>query len=238
MGNRAVITTPEKKMGLYMHWNGGRDSVEPLLKYCEMQGYRSPDVDDYGWARLAQVVGNFFGGTLSVGIMPYSKDVLMDPGNNGIYVIEGWRIVERLTTDYSAKGKHLGMRHVRPEEEERNHDFDEMLEAFDAAMPPHLRLGEFLDSVEISREDVKVGDRIWMRDFEGPWRTYRVLGFGQPGSRRLGVDTVGEDGEPTTVYPDLPFVARYEHDGDYSWNAGNFVSDETVRIRPRAKATR
>lgn len=29
MGNRAVITTPDKKMGVYLHWNGGRDSVEP-----------------------------------------------------------------------------------------------------------------------------------------------------------------------------------------------------------------
>ena len=35
MGNRAVITTAEKRIGLYLHWNGGRDTVEPLLKYCE-----------------------------------------------------------------------------------------------------------------------------------------------------------------------------------------------------------
>ena len=37
MGNRAVITTKERKIGLYLHWNGGRDTVEPLLKYCELQ---------------------------------------------------------------------------------------------------------------------------------------------------------------------------------------------------------
>lgn len=42
MGNRAVITTKERKIGLYLHWNGGRDTVEPLLKYCELQGYRPP----------------------------------------------------------------------------------------------------------------------------------------------------------------------------------------------------
>lgn len=40
MGNRAVITTPDKNLALYLHWNGGRDTVEPLLKYCELQGYR------------------------------------------------------------------------------------------------------------------------------------------------------------------------------------------------------
>ena len=31
MGNRAIITTRERKIGLYLHWNGGRDTVEPLL---------------------------------------------------------------------------------------------------------------------------------------------------------------------------------------------------------------
>lgn len=100
MGNRAIITTRERKIGLYLHWNGGRDTVEPLLRYCELQGYRPPSSDNYGWARICQVVGNFFGGTLSVGIGPYTDDPSMDPGDNGIYVIEGWRIVERLTTEY------------------------------------------------------------------------------------------------------------------------------------------
>lgn len=38
MGNRAVITTPEHKIGLYPHCNGGRDTVESLLRYCERLG--------------------------------------------------------------------------------------------------------------------------------------------------------------------------------------------------------
>ena len=54
MGNRAVITTPERKIGLYLHWNGGRDTVEPLLRYCDLKGYRAPGSDSYGWARLCQ----------------------------------------------------------------------------------------------------------------------------------------------------------------------------------------
>lgn len=49
MGNRAVITTTKKDLAIYLHWNGGRDTVEPLLKYCELQGYRPPSVDCYGW---------------------------------------------------------------------------------------------------------------------------------------------------------------------------------------------
>lgn len=59
MGNRAVITTPERKVGIYLHWNGGRDTIEPLLKYCELQGYRPPSSDEYGLARICQVMGNF-----------------------------------------------------------------------------------------------------------------------------------------------------------------------------------
>ena len=47
MGNRAVITTKKEwqndGIGVYLHWNGGRDSVEAFLTYCKMKGYRAPD---------------------------------------------------------------------------------------------------------------------------------------------------------------------------------------------------
>ena len=37
MGNRAVITTKENMynngVAIYLHWNGGRDSVEAFLEY-------------------------------------------------------------------------------------------------------------------------------------------------------------------------------------------------------------
>ena len=95
--------------------------------HCELQGYRPPSSDSYGWARICQVVGNFFGGTLSVGIGPYTNDAGMDPGDNGIYVIEGWRIAERLTTEYAEDWKLAGVRDVEPCEEQRSYDFDEML---------------------------------------------------------------------------------------------------------------
>ena len=68
MGNRAVITTKEKKIGVYLHWNGGRDSVEAFLTYCKMKNYRTPESDNYGWARLCQVIGNCFGGECSIGV--------------------------------------------------------------------------------------------------------------------------------------------------------------------------
>lgn len=94
MGNRAVITTKQKRIGIYLHWNGGFDSVQAFLKYCELKGYRCPENDSYGWARLCQVIANFFGGELSVGIGPYDN-LDLDNGDNGVYIIENWRIVDR-----------------------------------------------------------------------------------------------------------------------------------------------
>lgn len=94
MGNRAVITTKDKTLGVYLHWNGGRDSVEAFLKYCELKGYRCPEKDCYGWARLCQVLGNFFGGECSVGIDLYDR-LDRDNGDNGVYIIENWKIVGR-----------------------------------------------------------------------------------------------------------------------------------------------
>lgn len=73
MGNRAVITTRENfnndGVGVYLHWNGGRDSVQAFLTYCKMKGYREPTSDNYGWARLCQVIGNFFGGGFLLGLI-------------------------------------------------------------------------------------------------------------------------------------------------------------------------
>jgi hypothetical protein len=91
MGNRAVITF-DKKVGIYLHWNGGLDSVGAFLKYCELRGFR---FDDYGLARLVQIISNFFGGDLSIGVGPYNE-LDTDNGDNGVYVVKDWKIVERL----------------------------------------------------------------------------------------------------------------------------------------------
>lgn len=92
MGNRAVITTEDKQIGVYLHWNGGRNSVEAFLLYCKLKGYRCPENDCYGWARLCQVIGNFFGGIYSVGIDRYDR-LDTDNGDNGVYIIKDWRII-------------------------------------------------------------------------------------------------------------------------------------------------
>ena len=219
MGNRAVITTKERKIGLYLHWNGGRDTVEPLLKYCELQGYRSPSQDCYGWARMCQVMGNFFGGSLSLGIGTYTTDRQMDPGDNGVYIIEGWRIADHLRTEYDSDWNPIGMRSFEPSEEEDWHKFNEMLHAFDEAMPEGLRLGDFLDAPEIPTSEVRLGDKVWMREYESGYELFEVIGFGADDAPR------GLAG--------APFVNRYEHNGDYSWNGNNYIDSDTCRIAPR-----
>ena len=95
MGNRAVITTEDKKIGIYLHWHGGRDSIEAFLQYCKDMNFRKPEEDSYGWARLCQVIANYFGSDgLSIGI-----DILENldcaNGDNGLYIIKDWGIVGR-----------------------------------------------------------------------------------------------------------------------------------------------
>jgi len=102
MGNRAVIgwqdhdgKFSEDSVGVYFHWNGGRDSVEAFLAYCEMVGFVSPTYDNYGIARFAQVAANWFGGDgLCIGVDRIDR-LDADNGDNGLYICNGWRIVDR-----------------------------------------------------------------------------------------------------------------------------------------------
>lgn len=125
MGNRAVITTEDKKIGVYVHWNGGRDSIEAFLKYCEQKGFRSPEVDNYGWARLCQVIANYFGGNgLSVGIDRYNC-LDKNNGDNGVYIIRDWKIIDRLYF----KGT-----------EQHEYNLEDMLKEIESCQPEDMKL--------------------------------------------------------------------------------------------------
>lgn len=94
MGNRCVISTEEKDLAVYMHWNGGRDTIEPLLAFCKMAGYRNPENDSYGWAKLVAVATNAFGeGGMTVGVSLFDKAHCKE--DNGLYIIRDWKIVGR-----------------------------------------------------------------------------------------------------------------------------------------------
>ncbi len=96
MGNRAVITTGPYKpsnVGIYVHWNGGRASIEGFLQAAQELGFRAPP-DPYGIARLAQIIANYFGDDgLSVGV-DLNKNLDTD-GDNGVYLLDGWKIAGR-----------------------------------------------------------------------------------------------------------------------------------------------
>jgi len=133
MGNRAVITLKthkadySKQVGIYVHWNGGRASIEGFLKYCELQGFRAPSADNCGWARLTQVIANYFGGDgLCVGV-DVCKHLDCNNYDNGVYFIENWQIV--------------GRDHFEGQEQ-NDYLLIDMVTAIDKAQPVEMQLGE------------------------------------------------------------------------------------------------
>ena len=101
MGNRAVITASKLKdsgLGIYLHWNGGIESVVAFLDVAKFMRYRSPDQDEsYGMARLCGLIFNFVGvrGDTGIGINDLSK-LDCDNYDNGVFVIGGdWEIIDR-----------------------------------------------------------------------------------------------------------------------------------------------
>lgn len=120
MGNRAVVTSIHTKhskeaLGIYLHWNGGPESVLAFCDCAKALGFDSLEGPRaYGYSRFCQMIGNFFGGNCSLGIdLVHKLDT--DNGDNGIYYVnEDWEIVERV----NGEGKLVGFKGlpvVRPE---------------------------------------------------------------------------------------------------------------------------
>ncbi len=153
MGNRAIIKPINSNIGVYLHYNGGIGSVTGFLKYCEMRGFRSfggDRADGYGLARFCQVVGNFFGGTLCLGICETGDNEKDAKGiDNGIYVVDGWAVVKNIG--------HPG---------KDSYDLTDMLLSIDKKQPEAEQLGEdYITAEEVPITDIKVGDNVFW--FEG-----------------------------------------------------------------------
>lgn len=89
MGNRAVITLEDGQgtphpVALYVHWNGGLESVLAFVEYTWATFERGRD-DLYTFhARLCQVIGNFFPDGLSLYGLPLDKsDDWAEGADNG-----------------------------------------------------------------------------------------------------------------------------------------------------------
>ena len=208
MGNRAIIATEERDLAVYLHWNGGRDSVEPILEYCRLKGYRPPEQDCYGWARIAQVIGNFFGGTTAVGIDTYDR--LKTAGDdNGAYIIRGWEIVDR---EYPYKEF----------AEQDEYDPTDVIKYIDRQMPAREQLGEdFIDAPVVSTRSIQVGDMVYLADFDGQYHLHRVVGHGD--SERL----VGG-----RIMDGVPFINKWGDDDEERCRSSvnNYLTEPTYRI--------
>lgn len=168
MGNRCLIVPKgQENLGVYLHWNGGVDSVTAFLEYCKIKDYRpfgGKNADGYGIARFCQVVGNYFGGGLSIGIEAITTELTEDYAeayDNGIYIIDGWEICKRICPS----GR-------------EGYDLMEMLIDIDKSQPEEEQLGEgFLKAEEVDAADLEIGDRVYVMDYNGKVEQYTIQGF-------------------------------------------------------------
>jgi len=105
MGNRAVITFDQKptknSVGIYVHWNGGPESILSFAEAAEKFGVRDNEDNEYQVARFIQIIGNFLGGTISLGV-GILKNLDCDNGNHGVYIIS--RKNGKITISQDEKG--------------------------------------------------------------------------------------------------------------------------------------
>lgn len=168
MGNRCLIVPKgQENLGVYLHWNGGVDSVTAFLEYCKIKDYRpfgGKNADGYGIARFVQVVGNYFGGGLSIGIEAITTELTEDYAeayDNGIYIIDGWEICKRICPS----GR-------------EGYDLMEMLIDIDKSQPEEEQLGEeFLRAEEVDAADLEIGDKVYVMDYNGKVEQYTIQGF-------------------------------------------------------------
>ena len=99
MGNRAVLThySSNNAPCIYLHWNGGRDSVAAFLHAARYLGL-PPPTTERAWDLFAKILAkHFFGG--KVGMTIYREkfgEADKDNWDNGVYYIDrDWRICGR-----------------------------------------------------------------------------------------------------------------------------------------------
>lgn len=217
MGNRAIIKGVGTNIGVYVHWNGGYDSVLAFTQYCKLKGYRSPESDPaYGTARLAQVIGNFFGGRCSVGIKNMSGTTVMTPElvrefylSNGIYEIENWEIVKHWNPDVIALEN----------ESHEGYDLIEMLCEIDECQPLQEQLSKgFITANLVDPKTLNLYDEVFIQDFTGKVEKHTVVGF-------ASAHEVFRNGHDVS---NLPFVDKWGAP-DYENNISNYLTEKLVR---------
>lgn len=89
MGNRAQIhfklSNEIQPVGIYLHWNGGRDSIEGFLKAARELSINSR-AGDYAITRFSQMISNYFGGLTSIQVDIFKN--LPGASDNGVYIVD------------------------------------------------------------------------------------------------------------------------------------------------------
>lgn len=208
MGNRGVITFKDTTIGVYLHWNGGRDSVEPFLTYAKLKGLPCPRKADplAGLPGLLAILVNFFGNDGSCvsleNVGDKHEDVDLDVADNGVYEVEDWKIIDR----YGMENR----------SEQNHHDFHEMLDEIDNAQPEAGRLGsDFLYAASALTQYLLIGDEVFLYDQRTKsYKTYPVVGFTSDG---------------------IPYVNRWDQE-DPAENQNNLLRGPTVPVpQPQAQ---
>lgn len=121
MGNRATVIFTDGKSfspAVYLHWNGGAESVYGFLEEANRRKIRGSEDLQYQCARFIQIAGEFLDadefGSTSLGVTDSPKSdkpedlakVKTDLGDNGIYLVNrtnGAMEVRRFREDYKNK---------------------------------------------------------------------------------------------------------------------------------------
>ena len=187
MSNSAIIRFKDNYFcEVYLHWNGGIESVVGFLKYCELKGYRDGD-----FARFIQVVGNFFGGGNTIYLEKFNSNIDTD---NGIYLVHNWKIVNK-KVDKNILTKQ---------------SFKELFKIINSTQRKEEQLPEKLfDCKEVSVDDLKIGDTVFMYDSLYYNYDERVI--------------VGK-------HEDKFYVNGFKDDnGSYETNINNYINTKTIK---------
>lgn len=133
MGNRAIVEFDE--LSIYLHWNGGPESIA-LFMGAMREACDSELLTKYpncAAVRLCQLTGNFFQGSLCVGLLLTDK---LDGGSyldNGIYVVgDGGYIVDLRHRLYDGtrvkvwEERRIRVANTKPSEQILEEDDDEL----------------------------------------------------------------------------------------------------------------
>lgn len=169
MGNRAVITTFGNQKGIYIHWNGGRDSVEPVLWYCKnlmpKTNFATSDLE-----RIAFVME-------LLDLNPKIDDINRldcDNYDNGVYVVKDFEIVGRLFKRHDEQDVYnftefvMWINENMPKKWQKSED--EIIKTLCLELPEYCNFDSKTD-FDLFMQNQKVGDEVY---YEGEF--HKIVG--------------------------------------------------------------